>query len=314
MADIFISYARKDRERVTPLVAALEAEGFSVFWDLELFVGEEWRRRLDEEIAKAKAVVTVWTEASVASTFVRAESAEALEARKLLQARFDKVRPPVPFAEFQAAELLGFAGDRGHAGFQDLLAGLRRQVAGAATPPDAGLLAEFRAAIRQMQADYGYRDRTLGFLDRIERALEGDAPPGKSPVARAFSYELLNLTLLLAVAYPVLSLCAQFALTGSATLGAFSPFAAGPEDVWARATIGGVVLTPLIGMLAQQLPLLAAFHTETLLQADFLRTPHLWITDRSLHPLHPFIGFPLGILLFFTLPLASNLFLNGKRM
>ena len=33
MADVFVSYSRSDRSRVAPLVAALEAKGWSVWWD-----------------------------------------------------------------------------------------------------------------------------------------------------------------------------------------------------------------------------------------------------------------------------------------
>jgi len=33
MADVFVSYARSDKARVAPLVAAIEAQGWSVWWD-----------------------------------------------------------------------------------------------------------------------------------------------------------------------------------------------------------------------------------------------------------------------------------------
>ena len=33
MADIFISYARGDREQIATLSAALEQQGWSVWWD-----------------------------------------------------------------------------------------------------------------------------------------------------------------------------------------------------------------------------------------------------------------------------------------
>jgi adenylate cyclase len=33
VADIFVSYSRQDKALVAPLVAALEAEGWSVWWD-----------------------------------------------------------------------------------------------------------------------------------------------------------------------------------------------------------------------------------------------------------------------------------------
>ncbi len=44
MADIFLSYASEDRERVIPLVEALQADGFSVWWDRNIrpVVVENW--------------------------------------------------------------------------------------------------------------------------------------------------------------------------------------------------------------------------------------------------------------------------------
>jgi len=36
MADVFVSYARRDKERVAPLVALIEAQGWSVYPDLPL--------------------------------------------------------------------------------------------------------------------------------------------------------------------------------------------------------------------------------------------------------------------------------------
>jgi hypothetical protein len=34
MADIFVSYSQKDRDRVKRLVDALTAEGYDIWWDL----------------------------------------------------------------------------------------------------------------------------------------------------------------------------------------------------------------------------------------------------------------------------------------
>ena len=44
MSDVFISYANQDRDRIGPLVRALEARGWTVFWDLNLMPGETWRK------------------------------------------------------------------------------------------------------------------------------------------------------------------------------------------------------------------------------------------------------------------------------
>ena len=36
MADVFVSYARSDKARVAPLVAVIEAQGWSVWWDPDI--------------------------------------------------------------------------------------------------------------------------------------------------------------------------------------------------------------------------------------------------------------------------------------
>jgi adenylate cyclase len=52
MADIFVSYARADRARVAPLVAALEAQGWSVWWDAEINPGQEFDALITEQIER----------------------------------------------------------------------------------------------------------------------------------------------------------------------------------------------------------------------------------------------------------------------
>ena len=53
MTDIFISYAREDRERVQALVAALEHSGFSVWWDREIAAGRDFRAVIDQQLRAA---------------------------------------------------------------------------------------------------------------------------------------------------------------------------------------------------------------------------------------------------------------------
>ena len=50
MADVFVSYARSDKARVAPLVAAIEANGWSVWWDPEITPGQEFDDEIDAEI------------------------------------------------------------------------------------------------------------------------------------------------------------------------------------------------------------------------------------------------------------------------
>lgn len=42
MADIFLSYASEDRERIVPLARLLEGCGWSVFWDRKTPIGVTW--------------------------------------------------------------------------------------------------------------------------------------------------------------------------------------------------------------------------------------------------------------------------------
>ena len=46
MADVFVSYSRRDKARVVPLVAAIEANGLSVWWDPEIIPGQEFDRQI----------------------------------------------------------------------------------------------------------------------------------------------------------------------------------------------------------------------------------------------------------------------------
>ena len=67
LADIFVSYSRQDRARVAPLVAALEAQGWSVWWDPEIAPGEEFDSLISRELEMARSLIVVWTPLSVDS-------------------------------------------------------------------------------------------------------------------------------------------------------------------------------------------------------------------------------------------------------
>ena len=95
MADIFVSYARQDKARVAPLVAALEAKGWSVWWDPEVTPGQEFDRQISAELDAAKAVIVVWTPLSVDSRWVRGEAREAADRGVLVPVRFENARLPI---------------------------------------------------------------------------------------------------------------------------------------------------------------------------------------------------------------------------
>ena len=67
MADIFVSYATEDHERVRPLVEALEANGFEVWWARNILGGEDFSAEIERQIHVASAVIVAWSKRAVAS-------------------------------------------------------------------------------------------------------------------------------------------------------------------------------------------------------------------------------------------------------
>ena len=84
MADIFVSYAKTDRSLASKLVAMLEAEGWKVWWDTSLTIGDDFRNEIMTELSRARAVIVIWTDASIKSDWVRSEAGRAQADRKLI--------------------------------------------------------------------------------------------------------------------------------------------------------------------------------------------------------------------------------------
>jgi hypothetical protein len=103
--DVFVSYHHADRERVRPLVDVMKAQGWSVWWDTEIEIGEVWRHVLTDRLEHARAVCVVWTVYSVASNFVQNEASWAEGRGVLVPVRLDDVRQPVEFYHLQCLDL-----------------------------------------------------------------------------------------------------------------------------------------------------------------------------------------------------------------
>jgi DNA/RNA endonuclease G (NUC1) len=110
--DIFVSYTHVDRERVRPLVELFEAEGWTVWWDRGIVPGEPWLPELEAEIAKARAMVVVWSRTSVKSQWVRHEAGRGLEQHALVPVMFDVKAPPGDFSHIQAIDLSRWDGSK----------------------------------------------------------------------------------------------------------------------------------------------------------------------------------------------------------
>jgi len=95
LTDVFISYARADKARVERLVAALQANGWTIWWDAEVSPGEEFDDVIMAALERAKAVLVVWTPTSVASRWVRGEARVGADRGILVPVRFDGAQLPI---------------------------------------------------------------------------------------------------------------------------------------------------------------------------------------------------------------------------
>lgn len=145
VANIFVSYARRDRERVLALVSALEHEGLSVWWDPNLVPGKRFRDIIARELEAADSVVVVWTASSIQSDYVQDEAEDARERGVLVPVKLEPVKPPAGFRQVQAADLSQWTGSNQHPEFRILLSAVHTLVE-AARADDAEARTEAGAA------------------------------------------------------------------------------------------------------------------------------------------------------------------------
>ncbi len=129
MADIFLSYAREDELRAGELAAALEAQGWSVFWDRRIPAGESWRSYIGTALQTAACIVVAWSRHSVDSQWVLEEADEGRLRGILIPVMLDPVMPPRGFKEIQVADLSAWQPGQPSQRFDQLVADLRRMLA-----------------------------------------------------------------------------------------------------------------------------------------------------------------------------------------
>jgi TolB-like protein len=140
VAQVFVSYKSEDRERLRPLVEALEAEGVDVWWDARLEGGAAWRESIEEQLETARCVVVAWSERSAGpeGRFVRDEAGRALSRGVYLPILLDAVRLPIGFGEVQALSLVGWKGNPADPHFQAILTGVRSRIEDRAAAAPSG--------------------------------------------------------------------------------------------------------------------------------------------------------------------------------
>ena len=156
--DVFVSYAREDRARITPILDGLRHEGLNVWWDGEIPAGASWRQTLIEQLNSARCVLVVWSEtsASAAGDFVQDEAGRAKSRRVMLPLRIDDVTEPLGYGEIQSLDLVNWSGNVDDPRFQDLVHAVRAMIAGSPRPGPTT-----RGAL--VRAGNGFLDRWISF-------------------------------------------------------------------------------------------------------------------------------------------------------
>ena len=124
-----------DRDTVAGIVAALEAERWSVWWDTRLRAGEQWDEVIEREINAARCVLVVWTPLSVTRYWVKVEANFGLSRGILVPVAIEGAVPPLAFSLIQAADLSGWDGDAGAPAFRRAMEDIREKLRRAPGPP-----------------------------------------------------------------------------------------------------------------------------------------------------------------------------------
>lgn len=128
VADIFLSYAKGDRDRAKRIARECEELGYSVWWDRQgLVSGMAFQEEIQLQLKLAPCVMVLWSRESVRSSWVLDEATEGLA--KLAPALLDR-EATVPFGQrqVQIADLSSWEQGVEHAEFQSLVRGIARLV------------------------------------------------------------------------------------------------------------------------------------------------------------------------------------------
>lgn len=94
MTDVFLSYARKNREKAQQIADSIVDDGYSLWWDTALKASDNCAIKIEQALEDSKSVVVCWSQQANKSLWVRAEATEALDHDKLIQFKLDDSRMP----------------------------------------------------------------------------------------------------------------------------------------------------------------------------------------------------------------------------
>src|SRR5689334_23676971 len=111
MADIFLSYSRKDAARIKFLVNGLQSQKWTVWWDAHIIPGSSFAHVIERELTKSKSIVVVWSENSIRSEWVRKEASFGRERQTLVPIVIDDIKIPKAFSHIETASFRRWSKD-----------------------------------------------------------------------------------------------------------------------------------------------------------------------------------------------------------
>jgi hypothetical protein len=124
MTDVYLSYAREDRESVRLLSEMLQFEGWDVWMDPS-DPSAATSAAIDMKLGSAGAILVLWSGYSRHSEYVRSEAATGLYKNKLIQVTLDGLGAPSPFDQVGLLQLRGWAGERDHPEWRRIMEAVR---------------------------------------------------------------------------------------------------------------------------------------------------------------------------------------------
>lgn len=131
MADVFLSYARRERDKAEPIRTALAALGLEVFFDVDgLDGGDTFPDVLDREVKSAGAVISLWSQHALTRPWIKIESRIGKDRGVLIPIEISVLDSlhdvPAAFYDDQRIDLVDFNGDTSNPGWIKLVKSLAR--------------------------------------------------------------------------------------------------------------------------------------------------------------------------------------------